>query len=262
MKDLGKDKQCFHYCIKRQGILNLMLRDNIDTPTLLRGTALSEQQVQILKEDAFFEAAIDSWEGLLLCFFGQHLQHAKRTIQNGHNYLENAHLCSPEIWWDTLLRGISCFEAAKQTGKRQYAVMGRKLRSKVKRWIALGNPNLEHYEALLDAEFKAFHGKRDVAIEKYKMAILLAGRGGHQQDAALASERLGSFYLALGDREEALYRINESIKYWKFWGAKAKVVHLEREFAALLPPGSQSGSLSTTSSITRTLYSTSSLQRN
>lgn len=239
MKDLGKDKQCLHYSIKRQGFLNLMARDNVDSPTRLQGMALSNDDVELLKEDPFFVAALDSWEGLLQCLFGQHVQHADSTIKNGHDYFEKAHFCSPEIWWDTLLRGISCFRAARQTGKKKYAKLGNKMRMKVKRWIKLGNPNLEHYDSFLDAEWKLYRGKRASAIEKYIKTIQVAGRRGYQHDAAFASERLGALHLTSGDTEEALYRIQQSIKYWRGWGSAAKVYHVEREYSELLPQRQQ-----------------------
>jgi hypothetical protein len=64
----------------------------------------------------------------------------------------------------------------------------------------MGNPNVKHYGLLLDAEWTALNGDKYNAIKKYEAAILLAGQGGYQQDAALATERLGDFYLrVMGD---------------------------------------------------------------
>ena len=235
MRSLGKEKYASYYSIKRQAILNLMGKDNTECPTRLQGNVFTVEAEALLRDDVFHEVSIDSWEGLLLFYFGHHNAHADSTIKNGHAYLEKVHFCSPEIWWDTLLRGISCFEAARHTPKRKYATMGQRLRSKVKKWIARGNPNLSHYEAILDAEWYASHGKKTEAIRCYQNAILYSARGGHQPEAAIASERLGAFYLSIGDQEHASYRLSEAIKYFRSWGALAVVIDRETRYASTLP---------------------------
>lgn len=234
MRVLGKDKYASYYSIKRQAISNLMGATNVEYPTRLQGDIFTVEAEALLRDDVFHEVSIESWEGLLLFYFGHHTAHADSTLKNGHDYLEKVHFCSAEIWWDTLLRGISCFEAARQTRKRKYLKMGRKLRSKVKKWIARGNPNLAHYEAILDAEHYVSCNKTTEAIASYQNGLLYAARGGHQPEAAIASERLGAYYMTLGETEHATYRLSESMRYFCAWGALAVVHDREKRYATNL----------------------------
>jgi hypothetical protein len=116
---------------------------------------------------------------------------------------------------------------------------GQIFRSKVKNWVVQGNPNVRHYESLLDAKWAAFKGKKFDAIKHYEAAILLAARGGVQHDAALATERLAEFYFystEIHDQEEAAFQVCQSIRYWGEWGAIAKVRHLEQKYTDLIAP--------------------------
>ena len=120
---------------------------------------------------------------------------------------------------------------ARKTGKKQYAKLGKLCRTKIKKMLDVGNPNVSHYDALLEAEYTAYIGQHISAIKLYEIAILLAGRGGYQQDAALASERLGEFQIdVMNDMDEGRYRIGEAIKYWGGYGAMSKVKHLEQKY--------------------------------
>jgi hypothetical protein len=108
-------------------------------------------------------------------------------------------------------------------------------RSKIQAWVAMGNPNVKHYEVFLDAEWAALKGKNFTAMKHYEATVLSAVRGGYQHDAALATERFGEFHLlVLGDRPEAINQFTHSIKYWRDWGAIAKVRHLEEKNADLM----------------------------
>ena len=99
----------------------------------------------------------------------------------------------------------------------------------------MGNPNVRHFESFLEAELSAVTGKKFDAMKNYEICILLAARGGFQHDAAWASERYGRFCLTLNnEQDEANYRLQEAIKYYRGWGALAKVNALEAEFPHLV----------------------------
>ena len=72
---------------------------------------------------------------------------------------------------DTYLKGVSCFAAARETRKSHYAKLGEICRSKIKKWIRKGNPNVKHYEALLDAEAFAWQRKHSAAMKSFELAI-------------------------------------------------------------------------------------------
>ena len=71
-------------------------------------------------------------------------------------------------------------------------------------------------------------GKNPDAKEKYEEAIKIAARTGHLHHAALFNERFADFLeYDLSDKEESLYRLKESIRWYEEWGAKRKVEMLK-----------------------------------
>lgn len=112
-----------------------------------------------------------------------------------------------------------------------------KLRSKIKRWQELGNLNVKHYENVLDADAAVLKGKKAEAIRHYEAAIIVAGRRGFKNDAAFACERFAEFQLSvMNERDEAKYRIQQSLDYWedRGWGALGKVRHLKKKYSDLI----------------------------
>ena len=73
-----------------------------------------------------------------------------------------------------------------------------------------------------------------MAKSKYEQAISTAKRNGLIQDAALAHERAGLFFLAQDDTSWGKYHIEKSIKLYGDWGCKAKVTHLTEKHSDLL----------------------------
>ena len=217
-----------------QGILNLMGGRHSDNPMHLSGKAISEDDYNMAQKDSYWMASLYTYRGPILTYFGEHIWNADTLHELGHNYLLKTHPGSPNNMVDMYLKGVSCFAAARQTRKRKYAKLGKICQSKVKKWLDLGNPNVKHYVTFLDAEAMALKGKRFSAIQHYEMTILQAGRMGYQQDAALASERLGEYQLSvMNDKEEGAFRLREAEKYWRGWGAFAKVQHLIAKYPEL-----------------------------
>jgi hypothetical protein len=236
MKALKRDQSVYLTKALRQVVLNLLGRENADDPTRFSGDSLSEEELELYRDNPVIGSSFLVYHGILLTYFGEHVHYADMVIQLGHDHLQKAQVASPNNLWDTFLKGVSCFAAAQETGLKKYAKLGQIFRSKIQSWLDMGNPNVKHYGLLLDAEWTAFQGDKYDAIKQYEAAIVRAGRGGYQQDAALATERLGEFYLRImGDRGDAAYQIEQSIKYWREWGAIAKVRHLEEKYADLLP---------------------------
>merc|ERR1719379_786284 len=79
----------------------------------------------------------------------------------------------------------------------------------IQKWVTAGNPNIVHFNALLNAEKTLISGRNGYdKVEKYYLSsIIYAKRGGFIHDAALAAERLADFFLnCIGDKEKARLR--------------------------------------------------------
>jgi hypothetical protein len=235
MKALKRDQAVCLTKALRQPVLNLLGRENVDNPTRFSGEAFREDEVELYRQNPFIGAIFFSYHGILFTYFGEYVHYADMVLKVGHDHFQKIHVGSANNMWDTFTKGVSCFAAAQETGKRKYFKMGQIFRAKINKWLDMGNPNVKQYGLLLDAECLAFQGKKYDAMKQYEAAILLSARGGYQQDAALATERFGEFYLRImGEREDAAYQIGQSIKYWGEWGAVAKVRHLQHKYVDLL----------------------------
>jgi len=120
---------------------------------------------------------------------------------------------------------------ARKHNQRKYRARAAKIRKQIKKWWEEGNPNVEHYDLLLDAEHAALNSKRyDMANNFYKRAIGSACRLGHLHHSALCNERYADFLLHVRkDKTASLYRLSEAIRFYEEWGAMGKVNELKRQ---------------------------------
>jgi hypothetical protein len=137
------------------------------------------------------------------------------------------------------LNALSCFDVARTSrgpGHRKYKQAAQKFLKKIKGLVNQGNLNMQHWVALLRAEFEVLNGNNFLAKNDYESAIALASRFGFNQDAALACERYGAFLLNEMDDAEngCLYQLQQAVRRYSEWGAFGKVEVLEKTFADLL----------------------------
>lgn len=99
---------------------------------------------------------------------------------------------------------------------------------KLKDWANKGNPNVQHYESLLEAELASSSNGKPfvVAAKHYDCAIMLAGRLGLANDCGLAQERFGDHFLRHGDPEGARFQYRAAMESYEKWGAQTKVEFL------------------------------------
>jgi hypothetical protein len=100
------------------------------------------------------------------------------------------------------------------------------------------NPNVTHFDHLLDAEMLSLRGKSDEASKQYEAAILFCGRRGMLQDRALAHERYGEQFACRGldYEQDAQFHINEAIKLYSDWGAHPKVQLMRQKYSKYASP--------------------------
>lgn len=131
------------------------------------------------------------------------------------------------IMIDTFHNGVTLYAAARRTKKRKYKKHAIKIRKQINKWKKVGNPNVVYYCIFLDAMHAALEGKYDEAESLYKRAIQFVARSGYLHHAALFNEIYSDFLLQeRNDREEAKYRLLESIRHYESWGAMGKVARL------------------------------------
>lgn len=144
---------------------------------------------------------------------------------------------------DNLCRGVSLFDMARKTKKSKYKKEALKVLATVKEHVKKGTLNVYHHEALLEGELAALNRNSEVARHHYGRAIVLAGRRGFLQDSALANERFGAYVLKeLSDSDEAAYRLQQAVKLYEEWGARAKADMVTQEYGYLWASRDESAS--------------------
>ena len=101
------------------------------------------------------------------------------------------------------------------------------------RWADNCEANFRHLQYLMEAERARLRGRNVAALERYDAAIDAARKSGFLRDEATACERAARHLLALGRRRAAEGYLRGAHRLYDRWGARRKVVLLEREFSVL-----------------------------
>jgi hypothetical protein len=182
-------------------VLELMGRSQEVTELEESHNAFNEAE----NDNKLVAALLEMHRTLLLGYSGQHEAGAYVALAKGDR-LASQMPVKPLIMAETFLRGLSLFAMARKRKKRKYKKEASRILAKIRNWVEQGNPNMRHYETLLEAESAALNGKKYVAMKHYEYAVIISARGGFVQDAAIASERFGEFMLdEMNDKEEARY---------------------------------------------------------
>ncbi|MEL6470455.1 MAG: AAA family ATPase [Cyanobacteria bacterium J06623_4] len=104
----------------------------------------------------------------------------------------------------------------------------------LKHWADHAPMNYLHKFNLVEAERCRCLGNIHQAIEKYDLAISGAEKQGYIQEIALANELAAKFYLNWRKEHLAVGYMQEAYYGYLRWGAKAKVLQLERHYPQLL----------------------------
>ncbi|MDK3162108.1 trifunctional serine/threonine-protein kinase/ATP-binding protein/sensor histidine kinase [Kamptonema cortianum] len=101
-------------------------------------------------------------------------------------------------------------------------------------WAASCPENFAHKYDLVNALLSVLSGQKTEAIELFDSAITGAEINGYLQEKALASELAGKFCLEWGKQKFAAGYIQEAYYCYEKWGAKAKIIELEKCYPQLL----------------------------
>ncbi|MCR9142250.1 MAG: AAA family ATPase [bacterium] len=108
---------------------------------------------------------------------------------------------------------------------------------KLKRWASFAPQNNLHKWHLVQAELDSMRGKDSSAMSHYRLAASMAKTHDYLNDEAVANELIGRFYEGRGEHKIARLFIEESVYYYRKWGAQAKINQLESIYSFLGPRG-------------------------
>ncbi len=207
-----------------------------------------ELQGRILEnKDEHWQASFDRYKLMDTFWAGNYeefLAIARRTDFDKDRYAKN----SPGTYGITPLSfyiALAALAEAQETTttweeSRKNFALGKKFTRKIQRWSSKGNPNVKHYEAILEAEIAAFKDQHYVARKKFEEGIRMCESRGFVNDQALAEERLAGFLAKRGQIGDAKMHVREAIRLYDSWGANSKSSQLKGEYfgviTRILPP--------------------------
>lgn len=223
-----------------QMILNLTGQSK--NTTVLTGEVIDLDDFETranIPENTTLRVALQHYQTVLYAYFGSHEEGARLAIKKGNDILTGSP-GNPLGYHDAFLRGISLFEMARRTRKGKFVRRAVKLQKLIRSWVNKGNPNVQHYAILLDAEMAAMKKKPDEAKKRYEQAINVATRSGFLNDSALANERYGEYLLNdLNDQEGAIFHLTSAKAGYSEWKAYGKVRMLDKKYGQLFQNDSE-----------------------
>ncbi|ALF54435.1 serine/threonine protein kinase [Nostoc piscinale CENA21] len=221
-----------NYCrIYWQAILNLL--GFTENPTILSGEALKEGEFisRLRSGNDGYGLYIFSIYKLMLCFWFADIESATNYAMEVKRYfMAGAGLATEPVFYfyDSLL-------ALAQLDKTSAALERvAENQTKLQHWAHYAPMNHQHKVDLIEAEKHRVLGKFYEAGDFYDRAISGAKINGYIQEEALANELAAKFYLNWGKEKIAAGYMQEAYYCYARWGAKAKVIDLEKHYPQLL----------------------------
>lgn len=129
-----------------------------------------------------------------------------------------------------LILSARCREASKESQNRFIAQIDAII-ERLKNWSELAPENFLHQYLLVAAEKAQVLGRRHMAIELYTQAIKAAKEAECLHNAAIANELTGQEYFKKGLESMAKAYILEAHQLYSRWGARTKVIQLEKRYS-------------------------------
>ena len=172
---------------------------------------------------------------LILCYFLKGNLQAIINGSQGNRYLNTAvsSMCYGVYYFYYSLALLAVYSTRSKIESEALSEI-KSYQQQLQRWAALAPANYQHKYDLVTAEIARILGDNELAAEHYDRAIVAAEKAGYLQEAALAAELTGEFYLSLNRLKIAKLYLNDAYDKYQLWGASAKLTDLKRRYSQLL----------------------------
>ena len=131
---------------------------------------------------------------------------------------------------------LAIFSTVPESEQSEIITLVETHQSTLKEWAKNAPMNHQHKVDLVAAEKCRVLGQKSEAIELYEQAIAGAKENEFIQEEALANELAAKFYLTWGKEKIAADYMQAAYYCYAKWGAKAKIIDLEKRYPRLLKP--------------------------
>ena len=216
----------------------LELTNRSDEMSRLTGTVLDDEEFEEYLKRVKADAPVSFFYMFTtICRF--YLGDIESALKFGDKFwrskgLRGFFICSVPYF---LFGALTALDHWKKTGRVRFRYwrIFRKNHRELKTWAMKGNPNTSHFVTLLDAELLVVRKANASEVrDTYDRSIAMASRAGLVNDAALANERVGSYFLDKMDSHWASHYLTRAKELFDDWGASAKVHQMEKRYGHLV----------------------------
>ena len=218
--------------VYRQAMLNFMGKSV--NPVLLVGEAYDETKMmaQNLERKDRTGTFFIHFNKLVLCYYFGELEqarfHAGKVAQLLDAVLSKFEI--PNYYFYEALTILALYPSANAKDKRKMMHKVGQSRNKLKKWSETAPQNFMHKYYLIEAERLKIAGEHSEARIFYDRAIDGASQNDYMHEQALSYELAGKFYFGLNSNDLSEYYLKAAYNTYREWGAKAKLIHLEKNF--------------------------------
>ncbi|MCW6037267.1 AAA family ATPase [Spirulina subsalsa FACHB-351] len=224
--------------IQQQLVYNC--QELVEQPDVLRGASYDET-VMLAKhhqDNELTALAVVYVYKLILAYLFGNLNHAQQYINQAQQYLMavGGTVYIPVFHFYAALTSLTLCYELPETEQAEQLKIALSHQAILAEWANYAPMNYQHKWDLVEAEKCRILGQKRAAIELYDQAIAGAKTNQYIQEEALAHELAAQFYLAWGKEKVAAGYMQDAYYCYARWGAKAKVLELERHYVQLLKP--------------------------
>jgi predicted ATPase/signal transduction histidine kinase/tRNA A-37 threonylcarbamoyl transferase component Bud32/uncharacterized protein YukE len=221
-----------------QSILNLQGFTN--SPGILSGEAIQETELlpMMLSANDVLGLCLFYLHKLMLCFLFGELDSAKNYAIESKRYLMGAGgtVGIPAFYFYDSLTALADLSQQSDEISEALQRVAENQTELQQNWAKYAPMNHQHKVDLVTAEKCRVLGQKTEAIELYEKAIAGAKENEFIQEEALANELAAKFCLTWGKEKFAADYMQAAYYCYAKWGAKAKVIDLEKRYPQLLAP--------------------------
>lgn len=239
IRNFKQDFQLKYAQLWRQ--LSLNLQGVTENQLVLIGESFDESSVIPLWEKANNGTGLFAFylAKLILCYLLKDHQQAIIYAEKGKQYLTAAvgTICFPLYHFYAALAMLAVCspqENFSKTFQPESLIEIITYQKQLKIWANHAPNNYLNRYQLVTAEIARVLVHHKQAAENYDLAIASAEEANYIQEAALAEELTGEFYLVQGKTKIASYYLTDAYYNYLRWGALTKVKSLEKKYSHLL----------------------------
>ncbi|HEY9807813.1 MAG TPA: AAA family ATPase [Halomicronema sp.] len=196
----------------------------------------SEEELTNLSAISRLDFCILFLNKLILCYlfanYTQAVENAAATEQSLHELPGLIYV--PVFFFYDSLAQLAIYSSTENSKQETLLLKVNKNQENLQKWAESAPMNFKHKWYLVEAEKARVLEQFLEAMEHYDKAIFLAKENEYINEAALAYELAGKFYLSINKELTAKAYMQESRYCYQLWGARAKVKDLETRYPELL----------------------------